>query len=96
MDRALEWLRVALDDPTWQVSLALTVLLLALASCRVFSKAGFHGMAGLLMLVPGLNVVAFLALAFLPWPVRREARHLRRMQKAVHRADPEHHEKRVA
>lgn len=43
----------------------------------IFSKAGYHGAMGLLMLVPLANIIALLILAFAEWPIHRELRQLR-------------------
>lgn len=66
---------------------ALVVLLYALTWCRIYSKAGFHPGLGLLMLVPGINLIAQAGLAFGTWPVERELRGFRKVRKTVHRAD---------
>ena len=42
------------------------------AFCRIFSKAGFSWVLGLLMLVPIANIVMFFYLAFAEWPIQRE------------------------
>lgn len=44
---------------------------------RIFSKAGFSGVLGLLMLVPLVNLFMILFLAFSEWPIERENRALR-------------------
>lgn len=38
---------------------------------RIFQKAGFKGAYALMMVVPVLNVVGLLLLAFVEWPVHR-------------------------
>ncbi|MEQ8556987.1 MAG: hypothetical protein RIB03_01620 [Henriciella sp.] len=38
---------------------------------RIFQKAGFKGAYALMMVVPILNVVGLLLLAFVEWPVHR-------------------------
>lgn len=53
--------------------LILTVIQI-LAFCKIFSKAGFSWVLGLLMLVPIANIVMFFFLAFADWPVQRELR----------------------
>ncbi len=35
---------------------------------RIFKKAGYHGALGLLMVIPLLNLVMILFLAFADWP----------------------------
>jgi hypothetical protein len=68
------------------VGAGISALLFTLASCRIFARAGFHAALGLLALVPGVNVVLFLILAFYPWPVMKEVRGLRRVEKDARRA----------
>jgi len=83
------------QSTTGMIVVGLALAVFVLASCRIVAKAGFRAEAGLLMLLPGVNVLLFLWLAFFPWPLAREARQLRKMQKAVHRAD-ERHQRRSA
>ena len=66
---------------------ALVILLYALTWCRIYSKAGFHPGLGLLMLIPGINLIAQAGLAFGTWPVENELRGYRKVQKTVHRAE---------
>lgn len=49
------------------VALAVTVLLV-IVFWRIYAKAGFPGVLGLLMLVPGVNLGAMAFLAFAEWP----------------------------
>jgi len=51
---------------------ALTLVVLAIAFYQLFRKAGFSGAMGLLMLVPIVNLVVALYLAFASWPVLAE------------------------
>jgi len=44
------------------------------AFCKIFSKAGFSWVLGLLMLVPIANIIMFFFLAFADWPIQRELR----------------------
>lgn len=37
---------------------------------KIFSRAGYPGLASVTMFIPIVNVVAFLWLAFLPWPIQ--------------------------
>ena len=53
--------------------LALTVLVW----WKIFSKAGYSGAMGLLMLVPLVNFVMILILAFGQWPIHRELEQLK-------------------
>jgi hypothetical protein len=50
---------------------------MAFAFWQLFRKAGFIGALGLLMLVPGVNLIAMLFLALVDWPVLRELRERR-------------------
>jgi hypothetical protein len=46
--------------------------------CRIFSRAGYPGVLGLLCLMPGLGeIVMLLILAFGKWPVLRDMDHLK-------------------
>lgn len=47
---------------------------------RIFSKAGYSGALGLLMLVPIANLVMILILAFGEWPIQAELKQLRMMR----------------
>lgn len=38
---------------------------------RIFKKAGYHGALGLLMIVPVVNLVMILFLAFAKWPSQK-------------------------
>jgi len=66
---------------------AATLLVFTLAWCRIFKKAGHSSAMGLLMLVPGLNVIMMLVLGFTSWPVEREVKMLRGIKDAVRRSD---------
>jgi len=44
---------------------------------KIFSKAGYSGALGLLMLVPIANLIMLLILAFGTWPIHRELAHLK-------------------
>ena len=52
------------------VYLAMIVLFIV-AYWKIWSKAGFNGAWSLLMLVPLVNLVAFLYLAFAEWPIHK-------------------------
>ena len=62
-------------------------LVFVLAGCRVFSKAGFHPLVGLLLFVPIVNLFVFLFLAFSHWPIQRELRALRGVQETARQVD---------
>ena len=53
---------------------------------KIFAKAGYGGPLGLLMLVPVVNLIMILVLAFAEWPVQRELNSLR--QQMVRPAGP--------
>lgn len=53
--------------------LALAVFIL-FVQWRIVSKAGYPGVASLLLLVPLVNAVAVLYFAFSEWPIERELR----------------------
>jgi hypothetical protein len=53
---------------------------------KIFAKAGYGGAFGLLMLVPLVNLVMILILAFGKWPVLREVEELRRQLNSAHQA----------
>ncbi|MEA3407349.1 MAG: hypothetical protein U9R48_04625 [Chloroflexota bacterium] len=44
---------------------------------RIFSKAGYSGLLGLLMFVPLVNVIVLLYFAFGTWPIEKEVERLR-------------------
>src|SRR5215467_15405755 len=44
---------------------------------RIFTKAGYPGAMGIMMLIPLLNVIMLFFLAFSEWPVLKELKALR-------------------
>ena len=64
-----------------------SLLLCVLALCRIYAKVGHHPAMGLLLLVPGVNALMLMTLAFGRWPIERELRELRSVRNAVHKAD---------
>ena len=54
---------------------------------RIFRRAGFHGAMGLLMLIPAVNVILLFVLAFGGWPMEKELKNLRRVQRAARKAE---------
>jgi hypothetical protein len=50
---------------------------------KIFSKAGYPGIMGIVMLIPLLNVVMLFFLGFSDWPVLRELTTLRQRSKSV-------------
>jgi len=77
----------AMHDPLWQGVAGVTALIFVLASLRLCSKAGYHPLFGLLLLVPVLNLFIFLFVAFMPWPIQRELRELRTVQTRARNVD---------
>jgi len=66
---------------------AVTLLYFAsLVWWKIFAKAGHRGALGLLMLVPGVNLIMLCLLAFGEWPIQRELDHTRRMLPPEHRS----------
>lgn len=61
---------------------AVTTVVLAVAFYQLYKKAGYNGMLGLLMLIPGVNLAMMLFLAFVDWPVLKQLREFER-QRAV-------------
>jgi len=49
---------------------------------KIFSKAGYSGALGLLMLLPLVNLIMLLVLAFGQWPIHRELEHLKQFHKS--------------
>ena len=47
---------------------------------RIFAKAGYSGLRGLLMIIPIVNLVLFVALAFAKWPLEQQVERLRRLR----------------
>jgi bacteriorhodopsin len=76
-----------LQNTNVQIVMAVTALVLVLGSCRIFARTGQRAYLGLLMFVPGVNLLMFLALAFGRWPAERELRALRKAQHAAVKAE---------
>jgi hypothetical protein len=76
-----------LDTTTYVIAGVLALLLYAFTWCRIFAKAGHNGALGLLMLVPGINLILQSTFALGRWPIERELGELRGVRRAVHRAD---------
>ncbi len=51
---------------------------------KIFSRAGYPGLLSLAMYVPIVNFIAFLWLAFLPWPIEDQLRE----QEVLQSSDP--------
>ena len=84
-----ETIKAGMHDPLWQGVAGIVAALFVLAALRVCSKAGYHPLSGLLLLVPGVNLFIFLFMAFSRWPIEREVRELRGVQSKARRVDQE-------
>ena len=62
------------------LALLVIVPLKLLISCMVFRKTGYSWALGLLMIVPIVNILMILLLAFGDWPVRRELRQFKQVR----------------
>jgi hypothetical protein len=60
--------------------MAVSVVLTIVIWWKIFSKAGWSGALGLLMLVPIVNFIMALYVAFATWPIQRELEALKRSQ----------------
>jgi hypothetical protein len=58
--------------------MAVSVVLTIVIWWKIFSKAGWSGALGLLMLVPIVNFIMALYVAFATWPIQRELEALKR------------------
>jgi hypothetical protein len=54
-------------------------VLFVVVYCKIYSKAGYPWAMGLLMLIPIVNIVMMLILAFSEWPIQRQLRQLQQM-----------------
>ena len=50
------------------------IVFMLIIYCRIFSKAGYSWAMGLLMLVPIVNLIMLILLAFSDWPIYKEFR----------------------
>jgi hypothetical protein len=76
-----------LTTPLGMSLVGLALLTWTLIWARIFSRTGAHGAMGLLMLVPVVNVILLFVLAFGSWPLEKEVRSLRRVQRAARQAE---------
>jgi hypothetical protein len=58
-------------DSVWHWLLLIVLLTFYIPAWRIVSKAGFHGVLSLLLLVPLVNIVMLWVFAFVPWPVEQ-------------------------
>jgi hypothetical protein len=86
-DSMQKTLQAAMHDPLWQGVAGVTALIFVLASLRLCSKAGYHPLFGLLLLVPVVNMFIFLFIAFARWPIQRELSELRSVQGRARQVD---------
>jgi uncharacterized membrane protein len=59
------------------VTLVVAAVIFVLPFYKIFSKAGYPGLLCLTMIVPLLNVIMLLFLAFSEWPVLKELQALK-------------------
>lgn len=78
-EQVVQWLSEPLH--AWIVGGVALVYLVG--CCVIFARAGWPFFLGILMIVPGVNLVPFLLLAFFPWPTLNELYRLRRLSKVV-------------
>jgi len=57
--------------------IGLGAVVTAVAFWQIYRKAGLNGALGLLMIIPGVNLVMMLWFAFTEWPVLKELREQR-------------------
>jgi hypothetical protein len=72
-DAALMLIPIVIGGMAWLVAMIVIVV----ALCKIFSKAGYCWALGLLMFVPIANLVMLLVLAFSEWPILKELRALK-------------------
>ncbi|WP_371376136.1 hypothetical protein [Thalassotalea aquiviva] len=59
------------------MSILVTLLIwsiIGFAGWRVFTRAGFKGQFGLFFLVPVMNFIALILLAYKPWPIDKKSK----------------------
>jgi len=68
-----------MDEETFQIIIYLLVYALLTLGLwgTIFVKAGYSGWWGLLMLIPGVNLVMIIIFLVRQWPIQREVRELR-------------------
>jgi uncharacterized membrane protein len=74
--------RIGLGGPALIVTLIISLIIFVIGLVvwwRVFSKAGYSGVLGLLMIVPLINVVLLLVLAFAKWPIQERLERYERL-----------------
>jgi glycerol-3-phosphate acyltransferase PlsY len=64
-------------------AIAVLAAIVILPFWKIFSKAGYPGALAIVMMIPILNLIMLVFLAFSEWPILRELQALR------HRTDPE-------
>ncbi len=74
---------VSSENFLWNIGIIALVLWIAvtvfmvIACWRIFARAGYAGVLGLLMFVPIVNLVMLYILAFREWPIYKELKELR-------------------
>lgn len=71
--------QLGLGGASLLLTAALAVVPLAIIAAiwgRIFAKAGYPAWYGLVVFLPGANVIAVLYFAFAQWPIEREMREL--------------------
>jgi hypothetical protein len=85
-DRIEAW-RASVGDETFATVLGAALALYVVNWCRIYRRAGHSFPLGLLMALPGVNLVLMTIFAWGPWPVARQAREIANVRQAVQRAD---------
>ncbi len=91
-ESSISWSQVTewLSDPLIGGTAGFLALVYLAGFVSIFARAGFHWGLGLMMAIPGLNVVLFAMLSFTSWPNRRELKGLRKVTSAMHAVDSRH------
>jgi hypothetical protein len=57
---------------SWFIFISAFLALYAMIWWQIYKKAGFYPALGLLMLIPGINLIMLMVLAFLDWPIYKK------------------------
>jgi len=82
-----QWLIEFFATKTGLAAASTTLLVFTFIWSRIFAKAGYPAAWGLVAIVPVAWPILPVFLAFGSWPSLKEQRELRRVQRAVHRAE---------
>ena len=63
--------------PELLLMLVVPLVIFGLPFYKIFSKAGYSGILGLTLIVPLVNIIMLLFLAFSEWPVLKELKALK-------------------